>query len=57
MKRVLVILLSLAMLLACVPTPEEEYVVNKGDKPPTVRQGEMDDQIQGILNAVPSAFF
>ena len=30
MKRLLVILLSLALLLACVPTPEEEFVVNKG---------------------------
>ena len=31
MKRLIVILLSLAMRLACVPTPEEEFVVNKGD--------------------------
>ena len=31
MKRLLVILLALTLLLACVPTPEEEYVVNKGD--------------------------
>lgn len=31
MKRLLIILLSLALLLACVPTPEEEYIVNKGD--------------------------
>ena len=30
MKRFLILLLSLA-LLACVPTPEEEFVVNKGD--------------------------
>lgn len=29
MKRLLVVLLSLALLLACVPTPEEEYVSHK----------------------------
>ena len=54
MKRIIILCLICTLLLACVPTPEEEYVVNKGDKPPTVRQGEMDDQIQGILNAVPA---
>ena len=31
MKRLIVILLSLAMLLACMPTPEEDVIVNKGD--------------------------
>lgn len=31
MKRILVVLLSLALLLACVPTPEQEFVVNKAD--------------------------
>jgi hypothetical protein len=31
MKRLIVLLLSLALLLACVPTPEQEYVVNKSD--------------------------
>ena len=31
MKRIAMILLSLVILLACVPTPEEEFVVNKGD--------------------------
>ncbi len=31
MKRLLIICMTLAMLLACVPTPEEEFVVNKGD--------------------------
>ena len=29
MKRIIIVLLSLAMLLACVPTPEEEFVVGK----------------------------
>lgn len=32
MKRMIVICLLLALLLACVPTPEEEYVVNKADQ-------------------------
>ena len=31
MKRLIVLLLSLALLIACVPTPEQEYVVNKSD--------------------------
>ena len=31
MKRIAMILLSFLLLLACVPTPEEEFVVNKGD--------------------------
>lgn len=30
MKRIIVLLL-VTLLLACVPTPEEEYIVNKGD--------------------------
>lgn len=36
MKRLFVVLLALAMLVACLPTPEKEYVVNKGDN--TVEQ-------------------
>lgn len=32
MKRLLVLLLSCALLLACVPTPEEEIIVNKGNQ-------------------------
>lgn len=31
MKRLFVLLLALALLLACQPTPEEEFVVNKAD--------------------------
>ena len=31
MKRMIITLLALALLLACVPTPEQEYIVNKGD--------------------------
>lgn len=32
MKRIIILCLSLALLLACVPTPEEEFVVNKADQ-------------------------
>ena len=31
MKRIICVLLISLMLCACVPTPEQEYVVNKGD--------------------------
>ena len=31
MKRIIIFCLILSLLLACVPTPEEEYVVNKSD--------------------------
>lgn len=31
MKRIIILCLSLSLLLACVPTPEQEFVVNKGD--------------------------
>jgi hypothetical protein len=31
MKRLFVIVLALALLAACQPTPEQEFVVNKGD--------------------------
>ena len=31
MKRILALLFAMIFLCACVPTPEEEYVVNRGD--------------------------
>ncbi len=31
MKRILILLLSLILLLACVPTPDEEAIVNRAD--------------------------
>ncbi len=31
MKRIMILCLSLTLLLACVPTPEQEVVFNKGD--------------------------
>ena len=32
MKRIIVLLLTLVLLIACQPTPETEFVVNKGDQ-------------------------
>lgn len=31
MKRILIVLLAALLLAACQPTPEQEYIVNKGD--------------------------
>ena len=31
MKRIALIILTMLLLAACVPTPEQEFVVNKGD--------------------------
>ena len=42
MKRIFILCLSLALLIACVPTPEQEYVVNKGDS-----------TVEDKINAVP----
>lgn len=44
MKKLFVILLSLALLLACVPTPEEEYVIQKNaDRPNASAPSETED--------------
>ena len=43
MKRVIVICLLLALLLACVPTPEEEFVVNKSDQSAMIESSRSDD--------------
>ena len=50
MKKMLLLLLSFILLLACVPTPEEEIVVNKGN------QNEMIElsQEEVTINASPS---
>ena len=42
MKRLLVLLLCLAML-ACVPTPEEEFVVNKGNQSEMIEASRSED--------------
>lgn len=49
MKRIIVVLLSLALLCACVPTPEQEFVVNKGDD--TVEQ-KLNEQQSGANTGV-----
>ena len=36
MKRIIIFCLSLALLLACVPTPEEEYIINKAEAKPAI---------------------
>ena len=52
MKRLLIILLSLLLLLACVPTPEEDAVVNKAET--TVVFADTDVRIRETLDAVPT---
>ncbi len=46
MKRIVILCLILSLLLACVPTPEEEFVVNKAD-------GTLEDK----LSSEPAAAF
>lgn len=55
MKRIVILCLSLALLLACVPTPEEEFVVNKGDGS-AAAAGETDERVSEVLSTVPSAW-
>ncbi|MBR6040335.1 MAG: hypothetical protein IKP38_07645 [Clostridia bacterium] len=55
MKRIIILCLSLALLLACVPTPEEEFVVNKGDGS-AAAAGETDERVSEVLSTVPSAW-
>ena len=43
MKRMIVICLLLALLLACVPTPEEEFVVNKSDQSAMIESSRSED--------------
>ena len=52
MKRFLTILLSLIMLCACVPTPEEDVVVNKTET--SLSESVSDEAVQKILQAVPT---
>ena len=44
MKRIIIVLLALFLILACQPTPEQEYIVNKGD-----------DVVEEKLSATPKA--
>ena len=56
MKRIVVCLLLLAML-ACVPAPEEEVVVNKADGTPNDAIRSVQELFSGDVNPVPVRFF
>ena len=51
MKRIIILCLSLALLLACVPTPEQEFVVNKGDDTVEQKLSETPDPDSGSTAA------
>ena len=51
MKRLFPLFLFLVLLLACVPTPEEEFVVNKGDA--AAVHADPDHLLQDTLAYVP----
>lgn len=53
MKRIVILCLSLALLLACVPTPEEEYIVNKGDGSPSAITENAANESGTDLSAIP----
>ncbi|MBR4905489.1 MAG: hypothetical protein IKZ44_01395 [Clostridia bacterium] len=52
MKRI-ILCLSLALLLACVPTPEEEFVVNKSDRAPSAAAENTVSESRTDLSAIP----
>ena len=43
MKKIIITILVLSLLLACVPTPEEEYVVNKSDQNAMIESSRSED--------------
>lgn len=53
MKRIMILCLSLSLLLACVPTPEEEFVVNKNDGTAKQNMG-VSSEGNGGLESIPS---
>ena len=52
MKRIIVALLSLVMLAACQPTPETEFVVNKGEEKDWQKQSEQVDPVQPVESEI-----
>ena len=46
MKNFLFVFLSLTLLLACVPTPEEEVVINKGDQSAMIESSRSDETLK-----------
>lgn len=51
MKRIIILCLSLALLFACVPTPEQEFIVNKGDDIVEQKLNETPDPDSGSIAA------
>ncbi len=54
MKRLLILCFICALLLACVPTPEEEYVVNKNDGITAEITESSADENRADLSAIPA---
>ena len=50
MKRIIILCLSLALLFACVPTPEEEFVVNKADQQQMLDNANREDEKNEITD-------
>jgi hypothetical protein len=55
LKRIVIAVLSL-LLLACVPTPDEEVVAGKSGETAALLAEESDGQLSELLSAVPSAW-
>ncbi len=51
MKKLILVILSLTLLLACVPTPETEFVVNKDDDTVEQKLNETPDPDSGSIAA------
>ena len=57
MKRIIPLFISLLLLLACVPTPEEEYIINKAEAKPAISaqpDAESNDAQQNLIDLFPS---
>ena len=55
MKRILIALLLLVLTVACVPTPEQEYVVYKGDRTPIPTGAVSEDTVSVPVNGSTDA--
>ena len=57
MKKLFVLLLSALLLLACLPTPEEEYIINKAEAKPAISAQPVaisDNAKRNLLDLFPS---
>ena len=50
MKRIIILCLILSLLLACVPTPEEEFIVNKADQQQMLDNANREDEKNEITD-------